>query len=78
MYNFIVLFSKDNQPNLIHQNLSNSTNIISTIDSKLKFISTSNHYQIIEFNSIFQFFNYSILPYNNERIRSFYFKVILI
>ncbi|CAF2784978.1 unnamed protein product [Rotaria sp. Silwood2] len=76
---------KNNQPRLVRRDLSNSTIVISTLDPSVKLISSSNRsltlknrHQTIEFNSIFQFSNsliYSVLPYDNEQIRSCHLKI---
>jgi len=87
---FFLLFNNfvlkiDNKPRLIHKDLINSSIIISELNPLIKLISTSNRsssltirHQIIEFNSTSQFSNsliYSILPYDNEQIRSWHLKV---
>jgi len=79
------LFFKDNKPRLIYKDLINSSIIISELNPLVKLISISNRsssltnrQQIIEFNSTYQFSNsliYSILPYDNEQIRSWHLKV---
>ncbi|CAF0971515.1 unnamed protein product [Rotaria sordida] len=76
---------KNNKPRLIRRDLSNSTIVISTINPLVKLISSSNRsltlksrHQTIEFNSTFQFSNsliYSVLPYDNEQIRSCHLKI---
>jgi hypothetical protein len=72
---------------LIHKESSNSSIITSELNPLVKLISTSNRsssltnrHQVIEFNSIPQFSNsliYSLLPYDNEQIRSWHLKVNL-
>ncbi|CAF0847493.1 unnamed protein product [Rotaria sordida] len=76
---------KNNKPRLIRRDLSNSTIVISTLNPLVKLISSSNRsltlksrHQTIEFNSTFQFSNsliYSVLPYDNEQIRSCHLKI---
>jgi hypothetical protein len=79
---------KDNIPRLIENESSNSSIITSALNPLIKLISTfnrssslTNRHQVIQFNSISQFSNsliYSILPYDNEQIRSWHLKVNLI
>ncbi|CAM4869415.1 unnamed protein product [Rotaria socialis] len=76
---------KNNQPRLVRRDLSNSTIITSSLNPSVKLISSSNRsltlknrHQTIEFNSSSQFLNslvYSVLPYDNEHVRSCHLKI---